>query len=149
MNHLAIYNTKAYGEDYIEMMLSGRKTIDSKFSYRRTAPYMKIKPGDLIYLKESSGPIRGRVTVGRVVNEELRDPEHVMTFLAPFKKELGLPDESTLMVIWRDRMNKKYVCQWTMLNPERAYNPVTIIKRDMRSWIVDYNAPEHVLVQFA
>jgi hypothetical protein len=149
MNHLAIYNSKAYGEDYIEMMLVGRKTIDSKFSYRKTAPYLRIKPGDRIYLKESSGPIRGRVTVGKVVNQELRDPEDVMSFLAPFKKELGLQSESELMAIWRDRMNKKYVCQWTMLNPERAHSPVNIFKHDMRSWVVDYVVPEHVFFEFA
>lgn len=148
MNHLAIYSTKAFGEDYIEMMLNGIKTIDSKFSYRRTAPYMRLQAGDIIYFKESSGPIRGRIRVRSVVNAELTVPEHVMEFLSPHYKELGIKDEDHLMEVWRNHASKRYVCQWVMENPEYIREPVRIFKRDMRNWVPDYDVPEEVVVGF-
>jgi hypothetical protein len=97
MNHLAIYSTKAFGEDYSAM--------------------------DIIYLKESSGPVRGRIKVESVVDAEVKDPEEIMQFLAPRYKELGIKDEDHLL-------------------------PVRVFKRDMRNWVSDYEVPEELFVAF-
>lgn len=148
MNHLAIYSTKAYGEDYIEMMLNGKKTIDSKFTYRRTAPYGRLNKGDAIYLKESSGPVRGRVIVDNVFSGELRSSDDVMDYLAPHQKKLGIKDEKHLLEFWEKHAEKRYVCQWSMIKPERPDNPIRITKHDMRSWVVDFALPENVLLAF-
>jgi len=148
VNHLAIYNTKAYGDDYIALMLQGSKTIDSKFSYRKTAPYQRLQPGDVIYLKESSGPIRGRVFVTQVVHDVLETPDEVLSYLAPQYKALGIKNEAHLMKVWEAQAEKRYVCQWHMDNPQVLHEPANIIKRDMRSWVVDYDLPEHVVLAF-
>jgi hypothetical protein len=148
MNHLAIYSQQAYGDDYIAYMLAGLKTIDSKFSFRRTAPYKKLDEGDVIYLKESSGPIRGRVFVSHVVHEELTGPDHLMEFLAPYATQLGIKDEAHLMQVWQQHHDKRYVCQWHMINPQSISRPVRINKHDMRSWIVDWPVPPEVWYAF-
>ena len=148
MNHLAIYNTKAYGDDYIKLMLEGIKTVDSKFMFRRTVPYKCISIGDVIYLKESSGPIRGRIRVDAVVDQALQDPQEVMEFLAPHCLQLGIKDEAHLMRVWEANVAKRYVTQWRMSCPEPIAYPVYIIKHDMRIWISDYNVPEEVMVAF-
>lgn len=148
MNHLAVYNKRAFGDDYIALMLEGVKTRDSKFSYRKTAPYERLSPEDVIYLKEASGPVIGRISVGTVVNQELAGPEEVMEFLAPYYQELGIKDEDHLMRVWQSHSNKRYVCQWTMHSPEMLSEPVHIFKRDMRVWIPDYQVPEEILYSF-
>lgn len=149
MNHLAIYSTKAFGEDYIEMMLAGVKTVDSKFTYRRTAPYARLREGDVVYLKESSGPVRGRITIGAVVDSELSEPEDIMRYLSPVYRELGIIDEEHLMRVWRSHASKRFVCQWRILKPERAHHPVRVYKNDMRTWVPDYDPPEELLVAFS
>jgi hypothetical protein len=149
MNHLAIYNKKAFGDDYIRLMLQGKKTLDSKFTDRKTAPYQRLSPGDVVYLKESSGPIRGRLTVGKVVNKILEGPDDVMNFLAPKYKSLGIKDEDHLLEVWKHHAGKKYVCQWEIVASEPIAYPVSIYKRDMRIWVPDYEVPEEVSVAFA
>ncbi len=52
--HLAVFV-----EPFLSDVLSGRKTLESRFSRCRIAPFGGISPGDVILMKEASGPIRG------------------------------------------------------------------------------------------
>jgi len=148
MNHLVIYNKKLFGKDYIALMLSGEKTFGSKFTTKRTAPYQKLQDGDYLYLKESSGPIRGRVRVKNVANAALNDPEEVMTFLATHMHDIGIHDEAHLMDIWQRNAHKKYVCYWAMESPEPVHYPVSVQKNDRRVWVAGYEPTEEVSVAF-
>ena len=148
MNHLAVYNKHSYGDDYIALMLDGKKTIDSKFTYRKTAPYKQLSIGDVIYFKESSGPIRGRVTVTEVTNQELQGPDQVMDFLAPHYIKLGIKNDAHLLKVWQMHAEKRYVCQWHMSRPEYISHPVSILKRDRRIWVADYIVPDEVRAAF-
>ena len=60
-HHLAILAT-----GWIEPILHGSKTIESRFTKVRCAPYGKVNTGDLIYMKESGGPVKGQFTVAEV-----------------------------------------------------------------------------------
>ena len=60
-HHLAIL---ALG--WIEPILDGSKTIESRFTKVRCAPYGKIHADDLVYMKESGGPVKGQFTVAEV-----------------------------------------------------------------------------------
>lgn len=59
--HLAILNGK-----YIDKILAGKKTIESRFSKMRVGPFGKVEVGDVLFLKQSSGPLKGLARVGRV-----------------------------------------------------------------------------------
>ncbi len=148
INHLAIYNKNIFGLDYIALMLNGTKTLGIKFSSRKTAPYLKLKDGDTLYLKESSGPVRGRVRVKSVINQELTDPEQVMQFLVDHSQKIGIKDETQLMNIWRQNMTRRYLCYWRMETPEAIHHPVYIQKADRRAWVAGYEPPEEVLIGF-
>src|SRR5256885_16153419 len=52
--HLAIFV-----EPYLSYLLDGRKTVDSRFSVRRTAPYGQVRAGDIVLVKQSGGPAVG------------------------------------------------------------------------------------------
>src|SRR5205814_748415 len=52
--HLAIFL-----EPYLTFILEGKKTVESRFSSVRCAPYDRVKGGDVILLKRAGGPITG------------------------------------------------------------------------------------------
>lgn len=50
-------------EPYLTLILDGRKTIESRFSVNRHAPFERVRRGDVLILKRSSGPVVGLCTV--------------------------------------------------------------------------------------
>jgi hypothetical protein len=46
-------------EPYLTFILEGKKTIESRFSVNRNAPFEQVQRGDIIILKRSSGPVEG------------------------------------------------------------------------------------------
>ena len=44
---------------YLEAILSGRKTIESRFTKTKRPPFGQIEAGDRLFLKLSSGPVCG------------------------------------------------------------------------------------------
>ena len=60
--HLAILHAR-----YIDAILLGDKTIESRLSRTRRAPFGIVRKGDLIFFKESGGPVRARARVKRAL----------------------------------------------------------------------------------
>jgi hypothetical protein len=58
--HVAVFS-----EPFFSLVLSGQKTIESRFSRNRCAPYGEVYEGDIILMKEVAGPIRGIVLARR------------------------------------------------------------------------------------
>lgn len=52
--HLAIF-----AEPFLTLLLSGAKAIESRFSMNKVAPYHKVKPGDIVFVKKSGGAVCG------------------------------------------------------------------------------------------
>lgn len=59
--HLAILHKR-----YLDAILDGRKTIESRLSRTRRAPFGCVRAGDVVYFKESGGPVRALARVARV-----------------------------------------------------------------------------------
>ena len=53
MDHLAILSKKS---KLLDKILSGEKTIESRWNIPRITPYENVSPGDTIYFKESGVP---------------------------------------------------------------------------------------------
>ena len=62
-HHLAIL-----AKGWIDPILEGAKTIESRFTKVRCAPYGKVNTGDLVYMKACRGPVKGHFTVAAVYN---------------------------------------------------------------------------------
>jgi len=150
MNQLAVYNTKIFSKNYIEMMLNGEKTIDIKLSTQKIAPYEKLHKNDWIYLKESGGPVVGRVQVAEVENIdlEMKEPQHLFNILSKIIKEVGLKDESHAKNMYEKKKHCRYVCLFKLKNPQRIQNSVKIYKNDRRVWVPDYKLPLELEVLF-
>lgn len=52
--HLAVF-----AEPFLSLVLDGRKTIESRFSRVRCAPFGHVSEGDIILVKEVAGPVCG------------------------------------------------------------------------------------------
>jgi ASC-1-like (ASCH) protein len=46
-------------EPYLQFILDGQKTVESRFSANRSAPYQQVGKGDVVLLKRTGGPVMG------------------------------------------------------------------------------------------
>src|SRR3954451_15221383 len=67
--HLAIFRAP-----YLDLILAGKKTIESRFSVNRIAPYEVAEHDDLVLLKRSPGPITALCLQAKPIYNHL-DPE--------------------------------------------------------------------------
>lgn len=118
---------------YLERILSGRKTIESRFSMQRRAPYQQIQQGDVVLFKRSGGPILGIGLVGEVMFYQLT-PAVLTDIQTTYAAELGIDDPN----FWSERAHAAYGTL-TRVSHVRRLPPIPFVKRDQRAWIVLQN----------
>ncbi len=117
-------------EPYLESILRGRKTVESRFSLRRLPPYQRVSPGDVLLLKRAGGPIIGisrvaGVTFYRLDRERLRSiRENLADAICPADKGF-----------WRER-EKALFATLIWLENVKAIDPLSLRKRDRRAWVI-------------
>lgn len=70
MDHVAIMNPRWR---LIEKILSGEKTIESRWYATRRAPWDRVASGDTVYFKDAGTGVTARAAVSRVIQLELPD----------------------------------------------------------------------------
>jgi hypothetical protein len=123
--HLAVFN-----EPFLTLLLDGKKTIESRFSVNRVAPYASVARDDLILLKRSAGPVVGIALAGDPGFYRL-DVAAWRIIRSRFAAAICAPDER----FWEQRARARY----GTLIPVRAtatVRPLTVAKRDRRGWVV-------------
>jgi hypothetical protein len=123
--HLAILK-----EPYLEFILKGEKTIESRFSNRRCAPYKRVEKGDVVILKQQSGPVLGLCRVSHAWFYEL-DPESWQIIRKDFTAALRAEDPG----FWRDREAASFATLMSIDNVH-ALPPISCGKRDRRGWVI-------------
>lgn len=63
---------------YLDLILSGRKTIESRLTKTNRPPYDSIEVGERIYFKQSSGPFRATAIAEQVLCLDRVTPQRVM-----------------------------------------------------------------------
>ena len=121
--HLAVF-----AEPFLSMVLSGRKTIESRFSRNRCAPYGEIGDGDIVLIKEVAGPIRGLALARRTWCYELVT-EPIDRIRYRFGPGIGGDDE-----FWASRADAHYATLIKFDKPA-AIAPVACDKRDRHGWV--------------
>lgn len=121
--HLAIF-----AEPFLSMVLSGEKTIESRFSRNRCAPYGKIDDGDILLLKEVAGPICGLALARRIWSYDL-GTEPIDRIRHRFGASIRADDE-----FWSSRADALYATLIEIDAPT-SIAPVICDKRDRRGWV--------------
>lgn len=88
MDHIAILDRKGLS---LESILTGEKTIESRFYKTRKAPYGKIYPGDTVYFKEKNMPVSAKAEVEHVLAFRHLDEKSVRYILKKYAEAIGIP----------------------------------------------------------
>lgn len=121
--HLAIF-----AEPFLSMVFSGAKTIESRFSRNRCAPFGEIGDGDVILLKEVAGPICGLALARRTWCYDLA-AEPIDGIRRRFGTRIGADDN-----FWASRAEALYATV-IELDAPAAIAPLACDKRDRRGWV--------------
>ncbi len=93
MEHVAIMK-KSLG--LLPKILSGEKTIESRWYSKRRAPFGKISPGEKIYFKNSGEPVSAVAEVERVLEFEGLDSEKRLALAKKYFREIDSSSEQAL-----------------------------------------------------
>ena len=87
--HIAIMSHKSL----LDKILAGEKTIESRFSRVKSAPFGQIAAGDDVYFKLSGGPVLGRARVARVEEYDNLTPHQIEDLAKKYRQELALSED--------------------------------------------------------
>lgn len=115
MEHLAIMS-----KGYIKKICNGTKTIESRFSMHRIAPFHKASAGELVYMKECGKNISAVFEIEKVLYFEHLTPEKV----EEIKKEYGdsIHAEPSF---WTEKKHSNYATLLFIKHP-REISPIKI-----------------------
>jgi hypothetical protein len=129
--HLAVFV-----EPYLRYILEGRKTVESRFSMRRSAPFERVGPGDVLLLKRSGGPVVGLGYIADVWYYRL-DPQSWKEIKTEYAQALCAQDPT----FWHDRKAASFA-SLMRLQHVRTVTPFKYQKSDRRGWVVLQEACE-------
>lgn len=121
--HLGIFS-----EPYLTYILDGKKTIESRFSKKKIAPYNQIKKNDIVIVKKSSGNVVAYFTVKDVMFFDLNRIS-IKEIKEKYNKALQVTDD-----FWNLKKNSNYA---TLIIIEKLVklNLFSIEKKGMQTWI--------------
>ena len=125
MQHIAILR-----QPFFNMVISGEKTIESRWSMHKVAPYGKVGVGDEILLKETGKNVTATAKVKDVKYYELT-PEMVEEIRIKYGKQIGTDNFED----WKDTLQKKY-CTLIWLEDVKHISPIKVQKSNGAGWIV-------------
>ncbi|WP_438023419.1 ASCH domain-containing protein [Sorangium sp. So ce233] len=118
-------------EPYLSLVLDGSKTIESRFASVRVPPYRSVEPGDLLLLKEASGPI---VAASRAC--EVWFFRGVVDMRAALHERFGSALRDDVPGFWEERQHAKYATLIRLDQVARLTTPLACPKSDRRGWVI-------------
>ncbi len=132
IKHLAIFTKPA-----ITQIFSGQKTIESRFSKKRIAPFGQISAGDTVFMKLSGKDICGQFTVKKVLSFDNLDREDWQLIKTNFWPQISLGEESLDKTFLKDHQTAKFATLIYIEQVEQLItSPFTYRKSDRRGWVV-------------
>ena len=121
--HLAVF-----AEPFLSLTLRGEKTIESRFSRNRCAPFDAVGAGDVILMKAVGGPICGLAIAKQAWFFDLafQPLDHIRSI---FGKRICAGDD-----FWAARRNAAFASLIELADPI-AIAPLACAKRDRRGWV--------------
>jgi len=124
-NHLVILK-----KQYLDLILQGKKTIESRLLKTKHPPLGQINLGDKLFLKQSSGPVCATAMVKAVKTYENLTPQKIAELKNLYNNKVLGADE-----YWNWKQNSKFAI-FAWLENVKQIPPVYIDKKDWRAWVV-------------
>ncbi len=120
---------------YVGPILCGQKLVEARLGVDRRAPYNKVEPGDIVYIKPTSKPVAARAIVHRVDQYEGLDHEDIDR-LKEIYNDRVLGDDA----FWDAKADAKFATFITLdkvqlLNDER-FVPEELLVPSRNAWRV-------------
>lgn len=141
MDHVAILrksNFKA-GDNILGDILSGRKTIESRWYVNKVAPWDRIFQGDVVYFKESGCSVKAKAYVDKVIQYKDLSSERAAEIVKKYGKLIApnLPEDE--FIVWAENYSNKRYCILIFLKDIVKIPPFEIDKKGFGSasaWLV-------------
>ncbi len=133
MDHVAIMR-KSWG--LTKKIAAGHKLIESRWYCSRRAPWNRIKPGELVYFKDSGEPVTVKAEVSKVMQFPDLTPDKVKALLDKYAHDDGIGTDN-VGKFFEMFKNKRYCILVSLKNP-REIEPFNINKAGfgaMSAWI--------------
>jgi len=133
MDHVAIMK-KSWG--LTDKILSGQKTIESRWYMMKCRPWDSVKVGDIVYFKNSGELVTVRAEVKKVLQFENLTPAKVKNILKKYGKADGI-EKNELGQFYNIFKNKKY-CILIFLKKPISVKPFDLDKSgfgSMSAWL--------------
>ncbi len=118
-DHVAILNDKKL----LEMILSGEKSIESRWYVNRVAPWNMLAKGDVVYFKLPGRSVTAKATVDDVMQFEKLDMKQAYRIIEKYGREIGLSKQDSK---W---FKGKNYCILAFLKDPEAVKPFNINKQ--------------------
>ena len=136
------YHLVILKKPYLDAILQGRKTVESRFYQTKQNWLLRVCTGDKLFLKASSGAVMATAIVAGL--------RHFDNLTAPQIEELRNQYNQYICgddFYWRQKSNSKFgILVW--LKNVQAITPVFIRKADWRAWVVLSRIESFGLVDF-
>ncbi|MGB1124167.1 MAG: ASCH domain-containing protein [Phycisphaeraceae bacterium] len=116
---------------YIQAVLAGRKTIESRLTRTKQPPYGKVMPGERLYLKASGGPFMATAIAGKVRSFADMSPEDVLKLRKRYGKAIDGDD-----AYWDMKRDSKYATLIELKNTEQITLGPPYKVAYMKAWYV-------------
>ena len=117
-------------EPYLSYIMDGTKTVESRFSRTKAAPYKQVRRGDAVLLKRSGGPVVGYCRVIEPMFLQL-DAAVLAGIKKRYGREIRAPDS-----FWQEHEVSRYATLLRIDGATPVSRPIAVAKRDQRGWIV-------------
>lgn len=124
--HLVIFR-----QPYLDYILSGAKTVESRFLMRRGPPYNRVQAGDRLVLKQAGGPLRACARVAEVQYYADLTPATLHKLLDDYASQLCLEPDFAAQLAGR-----RYAVLITLAQVQTLDPPLPLHRRDGRGWVV-------------
>lgn len=130
--HLAIFTP-----DAVKEIFAGRKTIESRFSQKKIAPFSEVSVGDLVYIKPTGGDIAGQFSVKKVIFFEGLEEEDLKKLFSIYQENFSFDESSLDQLYFKSKIKAQFGTLIFIGQLEQFItSPLKIEKKDHRGWVV-------------
>lgn len=130
--HLAIFS-----KEDLEVLFSGKKTIELRLSQKKIPPFLEASAGDLVYIKARGADIKGQFIIKKVIYFESLEAKDWELIKSHYWDRISLGSKERDEKFLRSHEQAKYATLIFLENIEQFITPpITFKKSDQRGWVV-------------
>lgn len=130
--HLAIIHKSA-----AEAILSGNKTIETRFSKHKISPFRLVSTGDIVYMKLPGEDIVGQFKVKKVFSYEGLTPADIEKIFMDYGAQISMGNQVEDDDYKKSKLDSSFGTLIFISESERFItSPIKIKKSDLRGWMV-------------